>query len=192
MAVRNLTIRRATATPGWSASHAAGEEPARPPELPGDPGRRGDGDHGAAAGQDHPARQRHEQCVGGTPLDHRRQLIQQGPPGHRHRQARAGSPGGSLRPVTGIGGRAIIGAFTSGAAVLPRPGTAGAGREAARDGRLASQGSLTASDDHDQSPVLWGFLAAVPPARPPATARQPDQSWTTLSPKFLHRGLSKW
>jgi hypothetical protein len=61
----------------------AGEEPARPPPLPGHPaGRRR-----TAISQDHPARQCREQPVRRAAREHRRQLLQQIPPRRRHRQA---------------------------------------------------------------------------------------------------------
>src|SRR6266702_3876647 len=121
------------------------EEPARPPEPPGHPRRRGHRHHRAPAGQDHPARQRDEQRMGGPAPERRRQILQQGPPGRGH---------GEPRPqVTGIPGRP--GARARGTAVLLRVIAVRAGRDAAQRGRLASQGSLTESDDLD-SHVSYG------------------------------------
>ena len=79
--------------------------------------------------------------MSGTAPERWRQLLQQGPPGRGH---------GEPRPqVTGVSGQPGARALTSGPDVLLPVITAGAGREAAHHGRLASQGSLTESDDLD-------------------------------------------
>ena len=82
--------------------HCAGEEPARPPEPLRHPRRCRHRHHSAPPGQDHPARQRHEQPVRGPPPERRRQLLQDIPPCGRHRQARRRQHRRTLRSSGGV------------------------------------------------------------------------------------------